>query len=67
MKEMLITTGMTEITIIKGMTTEDTITKMITTIDEGDCKEEFKTMETEKIVHVDPFSATHASMKDIDM
>ena len=43
------------------------IDETTTSIGEEDFKGEVKTMETEKIIEVEPFNDTHASMKDIDM
>ena len=49
------------------MTTEDTITGMITTIDEKDFKGAVDISEIERIDHINPFSATHVLTKGIDM
>ena len=68
MKGMIIEMiGMTEIVIIQDTMVDDMIEGMNTSTRKEDCKGEFKTMEIKKTVHVDPFNATHASMKDIDM
>ena len=67
MKEMVITSEMTGITIIKGMATEDTIAEMITAIDEEDFKGTTDISEIERTDYSDPFSATHVLTKGIDM
>ena len=59
MKEMVITTEITGITIIKAMTTEDMIIGMITTIDEGDFKGAVDILKIKRNDHIDPFSVTH--------
>ena len=67
MKEMVITTRTTRITIIKGMIVEDTITRMITTIDNGDFKGKDDISKIERIDRVDPFGVIHFLTKSIEM
>ena len=57
----------TELIIIQDMMVDDMINETITSIVEDDSKGEVKSMEIDKVIHVDPFNATHASIKDIDM
>ena len=49
------------------MMVDDTTDITTTFTSEEDSKGYIKTMKIEKTDYVDPFSATHASMKDIDM
>ena len=46
---------------------DDMIDVTTTSTSKGDSKEEVKTMETDKINHIDPFNAMHSLMKDKDM
>ena len=66
MKEMVITTKMTKIITIKDTTTDDITNKMITSTNMEESLDEVKTMKIKRINHVNPFSARHVSMKDIN-